>query len=383
MRNLFKSSFFWFAVAAFLLLVFGPVFTLWKWDWLRDGGSETASNGDTLRNAGLLIGGALAFVFAGWRAWVSERQAATAQAQASTAERQADIAEQVLLNERYKLGTEKLGSDVLSVRLEGIYALRRLTEEHPTQYHIQIMEVTCAFVRHPTGSKEGQNGPFTDEPPNPTSLQEDVQATLNAIARRSEAGLAGERAAKYRLDLLGADLGGASLQGANLAGADLRIANLAHANLVDTDLSGAMLLAANLYRTLLMGANLHGAHLQGANLSNAMCHRIDLSNTNLDASLKNADLDSANLTGAIIGVSNLYGARLQNANLSGAIFGSGMAPSFPDIDVSEVTYTRLTQRQLDEARADPDNPPTIPDGMVDIETGEPLVWRGKPLIEEG
>ena len=35
----------------------------------------------------------------------------------------------------------------------------------------------------------------------------------------------------------------------------------------------------------------------------------------------------------------------------------------------------LTQEQIDEAVADSDNPPTL-EGVVDANTGEPLVWRG-------
>ena len=42
-----------------------------------------------------------------------------------------------------------LGSELLSVRLGGIHALVRIAEEHRSEYHIQIMELLCAFVRHP------------------------------------------------------------------------------------------------------------------------------------------------------------------------------------------------------------------------------------------
>ena len=48
-----------------------------------------------------------------------------------------------------------------------------------------------------------------------------------------------------------------------------------------------------------------------------------------------------------------------------------------DPPISEDIFARLTQTQLDEARADPDNPPKIDGGTVDTETGKPLVWRGK------
>ena len=51
-----KSSVFWFALTASVLLAAGLVITCWQWDWLRSGGSEPASNGETLRNAGLHAG---------------------------------------------------------------------------------------------------------------------------------------------------------------------------------------------------------------------------------------------------------------------------------------------------------------------------------------
>ena len=161
-EGLLKSSFFWFAFAAFMVLVLGPVIALWRWDWLSDGGSETASNGETLRNAGLLIGGALAqFVFAGWRAWVAERQAGTAKdqadtarVQADTAKLQADTAERQsttalwsLLNERYEQGASRLGSDDLTVRMEGMDMLERLARDHPQEYHVQVMKRLSLFVR--------------------------------------------------------------------------------------------------------------------------------------------------------------------------------------------------------------------------------------------
>ena len=64
-----------------------------------------------------------------WRSTVAERQSATAQ--------------QGLLNERYQKGAEMLGSDVLSVRLGGIYALERLAAEDPNQYHILVMKLSA------------------------------------------------------------------------------------------------------------------------------------------------------------------------------------------------------------------------------------------------
>ena len=35
----------------------------------------------------------------------------------------------------------------------------------------------------------------------------------------------------------------------------------------------------------------------------------------------------------------------------------------------------LTQKQIDRARADPDNSPNL-EGVLDAESGKPIVWRG-------
>lgn len=67
-----------------------------------------------------------------------------------------------------------LGNDVFSVRLGGIYALRRLAEEHPEQYHIQAMQLLCAFVRNPTKDEKEQSG---DDP----KPRQDVQVALDAV----------------------------------------------------------------------------------------------------------------------------------------------------------------------------------------------------------
>ena len=59
------------------------------------------------------------------------------------------------------------------------------------------------------------------------------------------------------------------------------------------------------------------------------------------------------------------------------------------VDFSRVTYTLgskrgedpvvgLTQAQIDHASAEPNASPNLL-GVTDIETGEKLVWRGKPL----
>ena len=155
MRRLFEFGYFWLVLSAVLLLS-GIGLTIGFWGWLHPGASPTASNSETLRNAGLLIGGVLALVFAVWRGWVAERQANAARSQAETAE-------QTLLNERYQRGVEMLYRGIPSVRLGGIHLLQELVEDRPDLYQDRVAELVIDSVVNPTENEEGQNGPNPDE----------------------------------------------------------------------------------------------------------------------------------------------------------------------------------------------------------------------------
>ena len=72
----------------------------------------------------------------------------------------------------------------------------------------------------------------------------------------------------------------------------------------------------------------------------------------------------ADLSEAFFLASRLSEARIHGSDMSGARISSSV--------------TGLTQYQLDAARADPDNPSKL-DGVLDAETGKPLVWRGGPV----
>ena len=110
----------WLAGAIGVVLV-GGILAWSFWDKI---GGDAESFSTTLRNVAFVIGGVAAILLAVWRSRVSERQAAIAQRQAETAQRQAEIAQHSVLSERSQRGTEMLGSEILSVRLGGIYALQ-------------------------------------------------------------------------------------------------------------------------------------------------------------------------------------------------------------------------------------------------------------------
>jgi len=118
--------------------------------------------------------------------------------------------------------------------------------------------------------------------------------------------------------------------------------------------------------------NLSGASIQYADLSSVDIRTSDLSNTHfLHSKLQGAVISKSNLFGAEIKTTDMAGAKIPGTDLSGTYFYD------PHGGTATSRVTGLTQAQLDEARADSDNPPKL-DGVLDAETGKPLVWRDEP-----
>ena len=236
-----------------LLVAAAIHFSIDYWDWL----SEGETNSSIVRNIALATAAAIALLLTIWRSSVAERQTETAQ--------------QGLLNERYQKGAEMLGSEVLSVRLGGIYGLHRLAEEEPWQYHLQVMYLFCAFVRHPTEDKKVEDDrqirPLdSDMKPTPSvarteivKARPDIQAVMSAIGYRSDARIALEKAHEGLWDL----------RRANLSALRLHELTLFNANLMDADLTDAILSDADLSNAIFFDANLAGADLSNADLSEA------------------------------------------------------------------------------------------------------------------
>ena len=350
------------------------------WDWLRSGTNGPAeSHGTTLRNIGLLVAGVIALGLAMWRSLVAERQTR--------------LSEQSLLQDRYHRGAEMLWNSSVSVRLAGIHTLDRLAQEHSKQYRILVMEQFCDFARNPTKDhtmepdpthRDSSSSDSEEQNEQTRRLRDDVQAILRVIGYRDKEMRSLEKRSgfSFRMDLRGADLRDANLDGANLSGAMLLEAKLSRARLMRTNLSNAdmrfadlscsseveanktFLDGANLDNVNLMYANLSGSRFQGARLSRAKLLEADMSNTFLyRACLIDADLSLTDFSGAILNEANISGARLGKGHL----LGSWLTAEDED------PTTKLTQQQLDQACADPGNPPQL-NGVLDGETGKPLKW---------
>ena len=381
-RHVVTSVWFWATACILLLLVLGLVtYTYWSWLSAHESGSST------VRNLVFAVVAVIALPFAIWRSAVAGRQA--------------DTAHHGLLNERYQKGAEMIGSEVLSVRLGGLYALQSLSSEYPEQYHVQIMRLFCAFVRHLAVDGDAKNIQSSDSETNPTEPRADVQAVMDAIGARGESELNLEELGGYKLDLRHVNLRRASLAATNLSnarfsGACLVGAALGEANLTNAILNQADLTGSRLGGAILCGARLHRAILQSAvfwtpwppgplrfisyynALQEGKVLSADLSSAKLDKSdLSSASLQGAQLSGANLTDATLCGAKLSGAKLSGTTLVKTNLTGATFSDDGKIPATGLTQAQLDTACADPEIPPTL-EGLIDAQTHEPLVWRGSP-----
>ena len=395
-----QSGGFWITLSVAILAA-EVLLAVVLWDWLAKDESGSAA----IRNIGLVIAGSLAVPLAIWRAVVADKRA-------SSAQHQTTIAQKGLLNERYQKAAEMLGSDVLSVRLAGIYALQRLAAEHSEQYHVQVMRLSCAFVRLPTKDQSLGSGQAPIQPGAELGIRQDVQSAMEAIGQRTETQKALEQKAGFRLDLRGANLSEAQILDADLSKAMFHHANLSNVHFAGTDLTGALFRNADLSKAWLYEAKFTGADLSSANLSGAMLQSAEMAGMNVFnislcganlgqanlskstlqyAKIANAFLNHANLSGASFLRSDLSQARLDGADLTGAKFldANLTEANLAEADLSGVQFSAdgrqpakgLTQSQLDQARAAPDNPPNLLNAL-DAETGEQLVWRGKLLDED-
>lgn len=326
------------AVAVILTLV-GAAFSMtYIVGWPSEADDvDWAARLERIRNVAIIVGGIAALGLAYWRGKTADRQATAAQKQVETTSRQIEVAhEQVRaaqqqvrttlqgqLNQRYEKGSEMLGSDVLAVRIGGIYNLQRLAEEDPTHYHIPIVRLFCAFIRNPPSeaSKDRRGRRLR------VTLRDDVQTVLDWLGRNRQVVLEEEHGPDHLLNLREAALQGVSLgEDMDLSGADLSGADLSEAQSLD-------------------GLNLSRALLNGARLINA-------------------DFTDANLSNAHFAEAICEGLQLDGADVSAAQF------SFLGTTPAE----GLTQSQLDRARADAARPPELR-GVRDAETSAQLLWR--------
>ena len=194
----------------------------------------------------LAAGGIIGFPLALWRSVVADRQATAAAKQAEvalkqaeTAAQQADIAERGLRNDRYQKAAEMLGNAAMATRMGGLHTLQRLAREYPQEYHIDIMQLLCAFVRYPTKDdtiEEKMKGSITIQ-----RCRADVEQAMHSIGSRSQEGRQIEKMFTGQKDESGEGLGLLNLEDSDLSGIILSNYDFSGAAIHGAMLSGAIL----------------------------------------------------------------------------------------------------------------------------------------------
>ena len=378
------------------------------WNWAGKIHPEKESGSATIRNLGLIALAMIALPFAIWRSIVAHRQA--------------DTAQQSLLIQQYQKGAEMLESDILSARLGGINVLKRLANQHPEEYHIDVMSLFCSFARDPNRGKGYRIQQKSDQDQETegtvgghvscTRIREDVQAIMEIIGDRSQKQRDVEIDHRFSIHLEDADLRGLRLRNAVLSAVSydsnevdrcrvcLNRADLSDAILDGVTLSGPSIFLedVNMSGAKITGCDISEAFLNGIILSDAELRRINLRDAKLEkAVLRTArfwsvDLTKAALNGAkLCGLhcyfdvnlsyaqfsaaylcrADLRGADVRNAYVDGAYLSGTIFSQGGDMKVKN-----LTQRQLDEAKHDSSSAPILIN-LIDPQTKEPLKWRGK------
>jgi hypothetical protein len=93
---------------------------------------------------------------------------------------QQNAAHDLLISNQVAKGFEQLGSDKLTIRLGGIYALEGVMNTSQ-QYHQPVLEALCAFVREGTIDRVINGAPATD-----------IQAVLTVLAAAQQRSRAGQ-----------------------------------------------------------------------------------------------------------------------------------------------------------------------------------------------
>ena len=207
----------WAPLLAIAIAMAGVGVTFYFWPWLTEYGEDSPSA--AIRNAGLVIAAPVALVLAVWRSIVAQEQVG--------------IARLSLQEGRYQKAADMLGSDFLPVRLGGIYVLCHLARNYPVEFHIQVVRLLSAFVRHPPVQKPEELPGVTEGGYDvPSVPREEVQIIMVFFGERSAQGRGIEKEQGYVIDLQGSDLRrvwlapGACLHGVRVSGADLSGATL-------------------------------------------------------------------------------------------------------------------------------------------------------------
>lgn len=228
-------------------------FSIVCWLWKMHGGMPMP-NVD-LRDLVLAFFTPIGIGLAVWRSMVASQQI-------KIGHQRIEISQQGLTQDRYQAAADMLASKSMAARVGGVHAMQKIAEENIENYHIQVMNVFLALIRHPRKKVANE---IHDPKKSPSHFDnigpapDDVIKALVIIIMRDDRQKAQEKKHKkkepwWHINLRGAYLARIRLNGTNLSNFDLSKANLAHAQLEKANLTGVKLHRTNLSETNLTNA---------------------------------------------------------------------------------------------------------------------------------
>ncbi len=293
---------------------------------------------------------------------------------AAALDKQNEMTEKGHIHERFKVATEHLGSEHISVRIAAFNEFYHLAEIE-SNLRKTIFDILCAHLRQTTKDESESDSEQLED----IKSTEEARSLLNVLFKphnKDDLIFGGMNADLAGANMQGADLENANLHSSNLKNTKLQKANLQNANLQNaklwsSNMDFANLKNANLQKAQMPDVSLYYANLEEANLQevhalNINLQKVNLKNANLQkallwsANLQEANLQKANLQGAYLLEANLQEANLQKANLQGAYLQKAnlQEANLHDVNLQGAKITQKTKMPNDwedSVKKDADN----------------------------
>ncbi len=101
---------------------------------------------EIVRNAALLVGGAIGIYLAWLRVTASNQQAEAQKRQAESSARQTDLGQRKLVTDLFQQAVGQLRDEKMEIRLLAIYTLQQIADEYPA-YKKAVIALLTEYIR--------------------------------------------------------------------------------------------------------------------------------------------------------------------------------------------------------------------------------------------